>query len=147
MLLPQELSNLPPAAQAAINACHANFITTYRGHVRGANDQYIDTQCQFFAKWLQSGGHTKQYASLLTQNQLIDTIGAFLDDLKSGKNLQSIHLSSQSLRNYTTTAAMCLKLLTGTTVQYYDPATMLQKMIYLHPFLQDKIVQRKIGQL
>jgi hypothetical protein len=80
---------------------------------------------------------------MLSQDQLIDTIGAFLDDLKAGKNLQSIHLSSQSLRNYTTAAAMCFKLLTGTTAHYYDPATMLQKRIYLHPFLQDKIVQRQ----
>jgi hypothetical protein len=143
MLPPQDLSNLPPAAKAAISACRAKFVTTDRGHVRRANDRSIDTRCQFFAKWLQSGGHTKQSASLLTQDQLIDTIGAFLDDIKAGNNLQSIHLSSQSLRNYTTAAAMCFKLLTGTTAQYYDPATMLQKRIYLHPFLQDKIVQRQ----
>ncbi len=79
---------------------------------------------------------------MLTQDQIIDTIGAFLDDLKKGNNLQGLHLTGQSLRNYIISAALCFKLLTGVTTQYYDPATMMQKRIYLHPYLQDKIVQR-----
>ena len=142
MLPPQNMSNLPPAAQAAIDACRAKFISTDRGHVRRANDKSVDTRCHFFATWLQSTGHTKQSASGLTPNQVIDTIGAFLDHIKTGNNLQKVHLTGQSLRNYTTAAALCFQLLTGIMPQYKDPTTLLQKRIYLHPYLHDKIAQR-----
>ena len=142
MLPPPNMSNLPPAAQAAINACRTQFLSTDRGHVRRANDKSVDSRSRFFAEWLESAGHTKQSAAMLTQNQIIDTIGAFLDDIKKGNNLQGLHLTGQSLRNYIISAALCFKLLTGVTTQYYDPATMTHKRIYLHPYLHDKIVQR-----
>ncbi len=142
MLPPQNLSNLPPAAQAAINACRAKFIQTDRGHVRRANDKSVDTRSHFFARWLESTGHTKQSASQLTPDQVIDTIGAFIDEVKAGNNLQGMHLTGQSLRNYTAAAALCFQLLTGVMPQYYDPTTLLQKRIYLHPYLHDKIAQR-----
>ena len=69
-------------------------------------------------------------------------MGAFLEAVKSGTNLQKTYLSGQSLRNYTTAAALCIQLLTGTKPQYFDPATLSQKRIYLHPYLHDKIAQR-----
>ena len=144
MLPPENLSNLPPAAQAAINACRANFIQSDRGHVRRANDKSVDARSHFFAGWLQSTGHTKQSASQLTPDQVIDTIGAFIDAVKTGNNLQSMHLTGQLLRNYTTAAALCFHLLTGVMPQYYNPTTLMQKRIYLHPYLHDKIAQRTI---
>ena len=144
ILLPPDMSNLPPAAQAAIHACRTKFVATDRGHVRRANDKSVDSRSRFFAEWLESAGHTKQSASMLTQDQIIDTIGAFLDDIKQGKNIQNLHLTGQSLRNYIIAAALCFQLLTGVTTQYYDLATLMQKRIYLHPYLQDKIAQRSI---
>jgi hypothetical protein len=78
----------------------------------------------------------------MTPNQIIDTIGAFIDEVKSGNNIQGLHLTGQSLRNYTTAAALCFQLLTGTMPQYYDQTTLTQKRIYLHPYLHDKISQR-----
>jgi hypothetical protein len=71
-------------------------------------------------------------------------MGAFLEDIKSGNNLQRIKLSGQSLRNYVTAAALFFKLLTGTMPQYYDPATLSQKRIFLHPYLNEKINQRTV---
>jgi hypothetical protein len=136
------MSNMPAAATATIRASRLKFIETDRGHVRQSNDQSFDSRSKFFAGWLQSQGHTKQSVAALTPDQLIDTIGAFLEDVKSGKNLQKIQLSGQSLRNYTTAAAVCVKLLTGKMPQYFDPATLSQKRIYLHPYLHDKIAQR-----
>jgi hypothetical protein len=53
-----------------------------------------------------------------------------------------MHLQGQTLRNYITAASLCLALLTGVQPQYYDPATLSQKRIYLHPYLQDKVTQR-----
>jgi hypothetical protein len=79
---------------------------------------------------------------MLTLDQVIDTIGAFIDDIKSGDNIQHLHLGGQSLRNYTSAAALCFRLLTGKTPQYYDPATLTQQRVYLHPYLHDKIQQR-----
>jgi hypothetical protein len=75
---------------------------------------------------------------------MIDTLGAYLEDVKKGNNLQSIRLSGQSLRNYVTAAALCFSLLTGVMPQYYDPVTLAQKRIYLHPYLHEKITQRTI---
>ncbi len=142
LLPPANMSNMPAAATATIRASRLKFIETDRGHVRQSNDQSFDSRSKFFAGWLQSQGHTKQSVAALTPDQLIDTIGAFLEDVKSGKNLQKIQLSGQSLRNYTTAAAVCVKLLTGKMPQYFDPATLSQKRIYLHPYLHDKIAQR-----
>jgi hypothetical protein len=142
MLPPADVSNLPSAAKAAISASRLKFITADRGHVRESNDKSIDSRSKFFAQWLESKGHSKQSVAALTQNQIIDTIGAFLEDIKSGDNIQKIQLSGQSLRNYTTAAALCIQLLTGKMPQYFDPATLSQKRIYLHPYLHDKIAQR-----
>jgi hypothetical protein len=75
---------------------------------------------------------------------MIDTLGAFLADVKDGKNLQSVRLTGQSLRNYVTAAALCFSLLTGKMPQYYDPVTLAQKRIYLHPYLHEHISQRAI---
>jgi hypothetical protein len=136
------VSNMPSAAKATIRACRLKFVTADRGHVRQSNDQSVDTRAKFFAGWLQSQGHTQQSVTALNPDQLIDTIGAFLESVKSGQNLQKIQLTGQSLRNYTTAAAVFIKLLTGTMPQYFDPATLSQKRIYLHPYLHDKIAQR-----
>jgi len=133
---------MPLAAKAAIGTSRLKFLTTDRGHVRESNDKSIDSRSKFFAQWLESKGHLKQSVASLTQNQIIDTIGAFLEDIKSGNNIQKIQLSGQSLRNYTTAAALCIQLLTGTMPQYFDLATLSQKRVYLHPYLHDKIAQR-----
>jgi hypothetical protein len=142
MLPPANVSNLPAAATATIRASRAQFIQADRGHVRHSNDKSVDTRTKFFAGWLQSQGHTKQSVALLTADQIIDTLGAFLESVKNGNNLQGIYLTGQSLRNYVTAAALCLQLITGKMPQYYDPATMSQRRIYLHPYLHDKIAQR-----
>jgi hypothetical protein len=75
---------------------------------------------------------------------MIDTLGAFLAEVKAGQNLQSMRLTGQSLRNYVTAAALCFSLLTGKMPQYYDPVTLAQKRIYLHPYLHENISQRAI---
>ena len=142
MLPPEDVSHMPTAAKATIRASRLKFVTADRGHVRQSNDQSVDTRAKFFAGWLQSQGHTQQSVTALNPDQLIDTIGAFLESVKSGNNLQKIQLTGQSLRNYTTAAAICIKLLTGTMPQYFDPAILSQKRIYLHPYLHDKIAQR-----
>ena len=80
----------------------------------------------------------------MTNDQLIDTLGAYLEDVKKGNNLQKLHLTGQSLRNYVTAAAMCMSLLTGVMPQYYDPATLSHKRIFLHPYLHERIMQRSI---
>jgi hypothetical protein len=142
MLPLADLSNLPSAAQATIRASRTKFIEADRGHVRDSNDKSIDSRSKFFARWLESEGHTKQSVASLTPDQIIDTIGAFLENVKSGQNLHDMHLTGQSLRNYVNAAALCIQLLTGKMPQYHDPATLLQKRIYLHPYLNDKITQR-----
>jgi hypothetical protein len=118
------------------------FVTADRGHVRRANDNSSDSRVKFFAGWLQSQGHSKQSIASLTPSQIIDTIGAYVEDVKEGNNLKCMHLQGQSLRNYITAATLCIALLTGVQPLYYDPATLSQKRIYLHPYLQDKVVQR-----
>jgi hypothetical protein len=80
----------------------------------------------------------------MSNDQLIDILGAYLDDVKSGNNLQKMHLTGQSLRNYVTAAAMCMSLLTGIIPQYYDTATLSNKRIFLHPYLHEKIMQRAV---
>jgi hypothetical protein len=142
MLPPENVSNMPSPAQAIIRASRLKFLQADRGHVRQSNDKSIDTRSKFFAGWLQSHGHTQQSIAILKPDQIIDTLGAFLEDVKTGNNLQHIQLSGQSLRNYVTAAALCFKLLTGTMPQYFDPATLSQKRIYLHPYLHEKITQR-----
>jgi hypothetical protein len=144
MLPTENVSNMPAPAQAAIRASRLKFIEADRGHVRHSNDKSIDTRSKFFAGWLQSHGHTQQSVAVLDPEQVIDTLGAFLEDVKSGKNLQNIQLSGQSLRNYVTAAALFFKLLTGTMPQYFDAATLSQKKIYLHPYLHEKISQRTV---
>jgi hypothetical protein len=120
------------------------FVAADRGHVRRNNDQSVDSRIRFFAEWLESVGYTQQSATALTNDQLIDTLGAYLEDVKQGRNLQKIQLTGQSLRNYITAAALCMSLLTGTTPQYYDPTTLSHKRIFLHPYLHEKINQRSI---
>ena len=80
----------------------------------------------------------------MTNDQLIDTLGVYLEDVKKGNNLQKMRLTGQLLRKYITTAGMCMLLLTGVMPQYYDPATMSHKSIFLHPYLHEKILQRSI---
>ena len=106
MLPPSDLSNMPPTAQIAIDHSRSLFIAADRGHVRQNNDQSVDSRARFFAEWLESLGHTKQSAIAMTNDQLIDTLGAYLEDVKKGNNLQKLHLTGQSLRNYVT-AARC----------------------------------------
>jgi hypothetical protein len=120
------------------------FLAADRGHVRRNNDQSVDSRGRFFAEWLESLGHTKQSASTMTNDQLIDTLGAYLESVKTGNNLQKMRLTGQSLRNYITAAAMCMSLLTGVMPQYYDQTTMSHKRIFLHPYLHERIVQRSI---
>jgi hypothetical protein len=87
----------------------------------------------------------KQSASMLTQDQSIDTIGAFLDDLKKGNNLQGLYtLRVNPYETIHHIGGPLFQTITygRVTTQYYDPATMMQKRIYLHLYLQDKIVQR-----
>jgi hypothetical protein len=55
-----DLSNLPPAAQAAIHASKHNFITTDRGHIRQGNDG-----------WLVFKGFNQQSAASLTDGQIL----------------------------------------------------------------------------
>jgi hypothetical protein len=80
----------------------------------------------------------------MTNDQLLDTLGAYLESVMNGHNLQKMRLTGQSLRNYITAAAMCMSLLTGVMPQYYDPTTMSHKRIFLHPYLHERIVQRSI---
>jgi hypothetical protein len=111
------------------------------GHIRRSNDQSVDARLRFFAKWLKSLGYSKQSAISLTTEQLIDTLGAYLEDVKRGRNLQKKKLTGQSIRNYVTAAAICMSLLTRKMPQYFDPATLSYKRIFLHPYLHAKIMQ------
>jgi hypothetical protein len=133
---------MPSPAKAIIRASRLKFLEADRGHVRESNDQSVDSRTKFFARWLQSQGHTKQSVTLLTSDQVIDTLGAYLEDVKIGNNLQNMQLTGQSLRNYVTAATVCIHLITGHMPQYKDPATLAQKRIYLHPYLHEKITQR-----
>jgi hypothetical protein len=74
-----DVSNLPAAAKASILACQLKFVAANRGHVQDSNNKSTDARSKFFAGWLQTQGHMKQSVAALTQNQVIDTIGAFLD--------------------------------------------------------------------
>ena len=49
----------------------------------------------------------------MNNDQLIDVLGAYLEAVKNGRNLQEMQLMGQSLRNYVTAAAVCMSLLTG----------------------------------
>jgi hypothetical protein len=155
MLPTSDLSNLPAPAQAVIGSSRSQFLEADRGHVRGSNDKSVDSRIRLFATWLESLGYSKQSAVSLTNDQLIDTLGAYLEDLidtlgayledvKQGLNLQKMKLTGQSLRNYVTAAATCMALLKGKMPLYYDPATLSYKRIFLHPYLHEKIMQRTI---
>jgi hypothetical protein len=66
----------------------------------------------------------------MNNDQLINLLGAYLDDVNGGSNLQKMHLTGQWSRNYVTTAAIGMSLLTGTTPQYYNPATFSNNHIF-----------------
>jgi hypothetical protein len=73
---------------------------------------------------------------------MIDILGAFLTDVKNGNNPSKTKLTGQTLRNYVKSATDCFSLLTGKPVSIFDPATLSQKKVHLHPYLQELISQR-----
>jgi hypothetical protein len=73
---------------------------------------------------------------------MIDLLGAFLTEVKSGTNLSKTTLTGQTLRNYVKAATDCFSLLTGTPFTITDLATLSQKQAHLHPYIQELISQR-----
>jgi hypothetical protein len=75
---------------------------------------------------------------------MIDLLGAYLVEVKQGKNLSGLHLTGQSLRNYVKAAADCFSILIGSKLNIYDLDTLAQKRVYLHPYLHELITQRAV---
>jgi hypothetical protein len=75
---------------------------------------------------------------------MIDLLGAYLVEVKQGKNLSGVHLTGQSLRNYVKAAADCFSILIGSKLNIYDLDTLSQKRVYLHPYLHELITQRAV---
>jgi hypothetical protein len=73
---------------------------------------------------------------------MIDLLGAFLTDVKDGNNFSNTKITAQTLKNYVKSATDCFSLLTGSPLQIYDIATLSQKKAYLHPYLQELILQQ-----
>jgi hypothetical protein len=73
---------------------------------------------------------------------MIDLLGAYLLDVKRGKNLSGAHLTGQSLRNYIRAATDCLSILSGSRLDISDLDSVSQKKVYLHPYLHELISQR-----
>ena len=75
---------------------------------------------------------------------MIDLLGAYLVEVKQGKNLSGAHLTGQSLRNYVKAAADCFSILLGSKLNIYNLDTLAQKRVYLHPYLHELITQRAV---
>jgi hypothetical protein len=141
MLPPADLQDLPTSARASCHASQAQLLQANRGHVRRCNDASADSQLQCFARWLKSAGFTQQSATALRQPQIINVLGAFLTEVKNGNNFSKSKLTGQTLCNYVKAATDCFSLLKGKSVCIYDPATLVQKKVHLHPYLQELISQ------
>jgi hypothetical protein len=72
---------------------------------------------------------------------MVDLLGAFLLDVKQGKNLSGAHLTGQSLRNDVKAAGDCFFVLSGKRINIYDLDTLSQKRVFLHPYLHEIISQ------
>jgi hypothetical protein len=93
------MSDLPPAAEAAINTSVTSFLTKDRGHIRLGNDGSADSRFVFFAHWLDIMQFDQQSAAALTEAQPLQLLGAYLHDLHHGTTLlKSSTLSDQTLR-------------------------------------------------
>jgi hypothetical protein len=75
---------------------------------------------------------------------MIDLLGAYLVEVKRGRNLSGAHLTGQSLRNYLKAAADCFSILIRSKLNIYDLDTLAQKRVYLHPYLRELITQRAV---
>jgi hypothetical protein len=142
MLPSRDLQDLPTPARAACHASRAQFVQADRRHVRQHNDASAESCLQFFASWLESKRFTRESAAELRSNQIIDFLGAFLTDVKKGNNLSNTKITAQTLQNYVKLATDCFSLLTGSPLQIYDISTLSKKKAYLHPYLQELILQR-----
>jgi hypothetical protein len=54
------------------------------------------------------------------------------------------HLTEHSLCNYVKATAACFLVLVGSTLNIYDFDMLLQKRIYLHPYLRELILQQAV---
>jgi hypothetical protein len=123
---------MPTPARTACNASRTQFAQADRGHVRQRNNASADSRLHF----------TRESAAKLRSTQMNDLLGAFLTDVKNRNNLSNTKITGQTLRNYVKSATDCFSILTGSPLQIYDIATLSQKKAYLHPYLQELILQR-----
>jgi hypothetical protein len=122
-----DLSDLPAAAQTAVNASISAFLSQDRGHIRLGNDGSADSRFAFFARWLDNMQFTQQSAAALTEGQILQLLGAYLYQLRHGMTLlRSTTLVDQTLRLYIAAAANVLTILMNRRCIAHDPATLHQ---------------------
>jgi hypothetical protein len=140
------MPDLPSPARAAIKFGPANFLRADRRHVRGSNDTSIDSRFRHFAGWLDAVGFKQPSVRRISNDLVVDLIGAYITEVKVGSSLPSTSkgpLGKQSPRNYVVTASQCLDLLMLEPCVIIDPKTASQKQIHLHPYLREIISQHK----
>jgi hypothetical protein len=137
------MSNLPPAAQAAIHASKHDFITADRGHIRRGNDGSYDSRSQFFAGWLVCQGFNQQSAATLTDSQILKVTGTYLYAFRYGDTLLHAHtLVDQTLRRYIESAANFFTLLKHRQGIAHDLTTLHQVRPALHPYFCEQLPQQ-----
>jgi hypothetical protein len=143
MLPTGDLSNLPPAARASINASRDSFVTADRGNVRGRNDATFDSRARHFVGWLEATGFTVHNFSLVESDNFPSLLAAYLHAVADGDNLLSLKLiGPAALCGYLTSASEAITLLTRKECSYLDPTTLANKRPKTLPMLGEIIRQR-----
>ena len=138
-----DVSNLPPAARASINASRHSFVTADRGNVRRRNDETFSSRSRHFVGWLEATGFTIHNFSSVEPATFPSLLAAYLHAVADGDNLLKMSLiGPAALRGYLTSASDTITLLTDKPCSYLDPTTLASKRPKTLPMLGEIIRQR-----